>query len=86
MESLEHLEALARRSNGAAVPAVDVRARVRTTLREMAPEAPGLFDRPTLAFAGLSLAIVAMMFSISLPALSVLRDPFAAYMNAPWSF
>jgi len=86
METLEHLEALARRSQGAAVPPVDVRARVRTTLREMAPEAPGLFDRPTLAFAGLSLAIVATMFSISLPALSVLSDPFAAYMNTPWSF
>ena len=86
METLEYLEALACRSQGAAVPAVDVRARVRITLRDMAPEAPGLFDRPTLAFAGLSLAIVAMMFSISLPALSVLRDPFAAYMNTPWSF
>ena len=86
MEALEHLEELARRSQGAVVPTVDVRARVRVTLRDMAPEATGLFDRPTLAFAGLSLAIVAMMFSISLPALTVLRDPFAAYMNTPWSF
>lgn len=86
METLEHLEALARRSQGATVPVVDVRARVRATLREMAPETPGLFDRPTLAFAGLSLAIVVAMFSISLPALSVLRDPWAAYMSAPWSF
>ena len=86
METLKRLEELARRSQGAPVPAVDVRARVSATLREMAPEAPRIFDTPTLAFAGLFLAIMAMMFSLSLPALSALRDPWAAYMNTPWSF
>lgn len=86
METLRRIEELARQSRGAAVPPVDVRARVAATLRNMTPEFPEIFDRPTLAFAGLSLAIVVMMFSITLPALSVLRDPFVAYMNAPWSF
>lgn len=86
METLKHLEELARRSQGASVPPVDVRARLRVTLREMAPEVPGIFDASALAFAGLSLAIMAMMFSLSLPALSALRDPWAAYMNALWSY
>ena len=86
METLKRVEELARRSQGAPVPPVDVQARVRATLRGMAPEAPAIFDAPALAFAGLSLAIMAMMFSLSMPALSVLRDPWAAYMNTPWSF
>ncbi|MBL7645247.1 MAG: hypothetical protein JNK74_03550 [Candidatus Hydrogenedentes bacterium] len=86
METLKRVEELARRSQGAAVPQVDVQARVRATLRGMAPEPAALFDTPTLAFAGLSLAIMAMMFSLSLPAISALRDPWAAYMNTPWSF
>ncbi len=86
METLRRVEELARRSQSASVPPVEVQARVRATLRSMAPEAPGLFDAPALAFAGLSLAIMAMMFSLSMPALSVLRDPWAAYMNTPWSF
>lgn len=86
MEILKQVEELARRSQEASVPAVDVQARVRATLRGMAPEAPGFFDTPTLAFAGLSLAIMAMMFTLSLPALNALRDPWSAYMVTPWSF
>lgn len=86
METLKAIEELARRSQEASVPTVDVRARVRATLRGMAPEAPTIFDTPTLAFAGLSLVIMAMMFTLSLPALSALRDPWSAYMVTPWSF
>lgn len=86
METLKRVEELARRSQGAPVPPVDVQARVRATLRGMVPEPAALFDTPTLAFAGLSIAIMAMMFSLALPAISALRDPWAAYMNTPWSF
>lgn len=86
MEIHSRLEELSRRSRDARVPAVDVRARVQSTLRSLAPEAPGIFDTPTLAFAGLSLAIMAMMFSLYLPAISALREPWAGYMNTPWSF
>lgn len=86
MEILKHIEELARRSQEASVPAVDVRARVRATIRGLVPESSRIFDTPTLAFAGLSLVIMAMMFTFSLPALNALRDPWSAYMATPWSF
>lgn len=85
MRNLEEFEALARRAEHAPVPQVDVRLRVRTTLRQMAPEAPAL-DRTSLAFAGLSFAVMLAMLTLSLPALTALSDPWAAYMSAPWSF
>jgi len=85
VNSIERLSELARRAEGAPVPEVDVRLRVRATLRQMAPEAPAL-DRASLAFAGLSFAVMLAMLTFSLPALTALSDPWAAYMSTPWSF
>ena len=85
MKNLEQFEALVRCSQDARVPEIDVRLRVRATLRQMAPEAPAL-DRTSLAFAGLSFAVMLAMLNFSLPALLALRDPWVAYMSAPWSF
>lgn len=86
MDVVERLEELARRAETAPVPAVDVRARVRATLREAAFDEAELIDRPALAFAGLSLAVTAGFFVAFLPALRLLWDPWLAYMNAPWSY
>lgn len=86
MDVLDRIKQLAERSQEAPVPEVDVRARVRTTLREMATEPPALVDRPSLAFAGFSVAIAALLFTFFLPTVQLLWDPWLAYMNAPWSF
>lgn len=86
MDAIERIRRLAEQSAGTAVPAIDVRMRVCATLRGIAPEAPRVMDAPTLAFASLSLVVMATMFALSVPALTALRDPWAAYMSAPWSF
>ena len=86
MDLIDRLRQLAEHSQGAPVPEIDVRARVRATLRQAAVDVPVLLDRPSLAFAGLSLAIMALMISMSLPALSAVREPWAAYLSTPWSF
>lgn len=85
MDVLEHVKALAARSQAAPVPAVDVRTRVCATLREAAVESVELLDKPSLAFAGLSVAVVAILFTLFLPSIQILWDPWAAYMSAPWS-
>ena len=87
MDALERVRQWAACAEGAPVPQVDVRARVYATLREAgAAEAPALIDRPSLAFAGASLAFAAVVFANFLPAVRLLWDPWLAYMNAPWSF
>ena len=86
MEMLKEIEELARRSQDAPIPALDVRQRVRATLRALTPDTPAILDTPTLAFAGLGLAIMVMMLTRSLPALHALRDPWSAYMTTPWNF
>lgn len=86
MDVLDRVRQLAERSEGAPVPAVDVRARVRVTLREAALEPPEIIDRPALAFAGASLAFTGLLFFTFLPSVQLLWDPWLAYMNAPWSF
>tara|TARA_R110001592_G_scaffold80768_4_gene240302 strand:+ start:662 stop:919 length:258 start_codon:yes stop_codon:yes gene_type:complete len=84
MDLENHLSGLARRANLAVPPHVDVVERVCRTIR-VQEEEPALFDMPSLAFAGASFAVTVIAGYLVSPVFSVLWDPWAAYMNAPWS-
>lgn len=86
MDVLNRISQLAERSQHAPVPAVDVRARVRASIREAEAEAAALIDRSSLTFAGVSLAFTALLFFTYLPSVRLLWDPWLAYMSAPWSY
>lgn len=86
MDPLERIRELAACSQDARVPNIDVRGRVQATLRESARDMQELVDRPTLAFAGLSMAVAALLFTFFLPTVQILWDPWLAFMNAPWSY
>ena len=86
MNTIERITQLVAQSKNAPFPEVDVRNRVRETIRGLAPEVPALFDTPALVFAGLSLAIMLTMYTVTSPTLSALHEPWAAYLKTPWSF
>lgn len=86
MDIFDRVKQLAEQSREAPVPAVDVRARVRATLREAAAEDAVLIDRPSLAFASASVALTAVLFASSLSSVRLLWDPWLAFMNGGWTF
>jgi hypothetical protein len=86
MELFEYLERLAEKSRHSNAPKIDVVLRVSRSIRLRQDEEPALLDRPSLAFAGLSLAVTAIAAVMFSPLLTTLMDPWAAYMNAPWSY
>jgi len=85
MELFDRVEALAARSRHAETPNVDVVGQVCRTIRLQRAEDPVLLDTPSVAFAGLSLAVTGIAAVWFLPLLTALWDPWVAYMNAPWS-
>jgi len=86
MDVLDRITELAARSQDAPVPAIDVRVRVRATLREYNLESLPVLDRSSLTFAGVSVAFAAILFLTYLPSVRLLWDPWLAYMSAPWSY
>ncbi len=86
MELFDHIERLAEKSRPAKVPTIDVVGRVCRTIRLHREEEPALLDTPSIAFAGLSLAVTTVAALLFMPLLTTLWDPWAAYMNAPWSY
>lgn len=85
MELFERIEALAKQSQRAEVPTIDVVDRVCRTIRLQQAEEPALLDTPSLAFAGLSLAVTGAAALWFMPLMLNLWEPWTAYMNAPWS-
>ena len=86
MELFDHLERLAEKSRQAGTPEINVVLRVSRSIRQGRDEEPALLDKPSIAFAGLSLAVTAIAALMFSPLLTTLMDPWAAYMNAPWSY
>ena len=85
MNVIFRIEALAKRAEQAVPPEIDVVDRVSRTIRLRQDAEPALLDGPTLAFAGLSLAVTCAAALWFLPVLTTLFDPWTAYMSTPWS-
>ena len=85
MNPMERIEQLALRSQEATTPPIDVVEQVCRSIRLQQDVEPALLDIPSLACAGLSLAVTGVAAIWFSPFLSTLFDPWSAYMTAPWS-
>ena len=86
MELFNRIEQLAEKSRRTEVPKIDVVEQVCRTIRLYRDEEPALLDTPSIAFAGLSLAVTGAAAVLFLPLLTTLWNPWTAYMGGPWSF